>query len=270
MKTIKETKLGDFVLRLVETGKEFAGVVISGKEIKARENGTNPDEVWRQLHDAAVRLNPLFIGYSSARARFLHFFTEGFSGDYFSREERAYKLKAKEKLDESLPLSTASNGKGLGEAALAAFRATNLLFPVEKAQMKDLLRGPDADLFVRLSAEFAEGDTKVALEELRVLLKSHNCAKWTVVTYLPFLWKPEIHMFLKPMVMKTFAERVGHRFANDYVPELDITVYESLLDLANQTGSKIADLGPRDMIDIQSFIWTVVEYKEEDMTTSSE
>jgi hypothetical protein len=67
----------------------------------------------------------------------------------------------------------------------------------------------------------------------------------------------EAHMFLKPEVMTEFAERVGHRFADDYEPRLDIGVYESLLDLAGRTAAEIADLKPRDRIGVQSFIWTV-------------
>ena len=36
------------------------------------------------------------------------------------------------------------------------------------------------------------------------------------MTYLPFLWYPEEHIFLKPTTTKDFAQRVGHRFAYDY------------------------------------------------------
>ena len=57
-------------------------------------------------------------------------------------------------------------------------------------------------------------------------LKPHDSAKWTVATYLPFLWQPEKHMFLKPEVTKDFAARVGHRFATDYEARLDFSVYE--------------------------------------------
>jgi hypothetical protein len=93
-------------------------------------------------------------------------------------------------------------------------------------------------------------------------LKPHESAKWTVVTYLPFLWRPEQHMFLKPEATKDFAERVGHRFASVYEPGLDIAAYDSLLDLAVQTATELADLNPRDRIDVQSFIWVVGDYKE--------
>ncbi len=61
-------------------------------------------------------------------------------------------------------------------------------------------------------------------------------------------------MLLKPEVTKYFASRVGHRFASDYSPQLDIGVYESLLDLMRKTELGIADLESRDRIDLQSFI----------------
>ncbi len=128
----------------------------------------------------------------------------------------------------------------------------------------ELLRGPDADTFVRLCADFTRGDRKPALHALKSLLKPHDCAKWTIVTYLPFLWRPDEHVFLKPMMIKDFAERVGHRFASVYRPDLDIEVYDAQLDLAEETRAKLADMGPRDMIDIQSFMWTVMKYTEED------
>ena len=94
-------------------------------------------------------------------------------------------------------------------------------------------------------------------------LKPHDNAKWTVATYLSFLWRPNKHMFLKPEVTKDFAARVGHRFASDYEPRLNIEVYDSLLDLASKTTTELVDLKPRDRIDVQSFIWVVGDYKDD-------
>jgi hypothetical protein len=70
-------------------------------------------------------------------------------------------------------------------------------------------------------------------------------------------------MFLKPEATKDFAVRVGHRFASDYEPALDIAVYDSLLNLADRTAAELSDLKPRDRIDVQSFIWVVGNYKED-------
>jgi len=86
-------------------------------------------------------------------------------------------------------------------------------------------------------------------------------AKWTIITCLPFLWEPVGNMFLKPAVMKDYANRVGHRFAFEYDSVLDFAVYESLLAFAALTERKIVNLEPRDRIDIQSF-WVVGSYEK--------
>ena len=126
-----------------------------------------------------------------------------------------------------------------------------------------MLRGPLADDFVRAAARFALGEGKPALFDMERALKPHESAKWTAATYLPFLWRPEDHMFLKPEVTKDFAARVGHRFASDYEARLDVVVYESLLDLASKTAVELAELKPRDRIDVQSFIWVVGGYRDD-------
>ena len=97
---------------------------------------------------------------------------------------------------------------------------------------------------------------------MSALLKPYDSAKWTVVTYLPFLWRPDIHMFLKPEVTKDFSTRVGHPFASEYQPALSMEVYVSLLDMVAEAELELADMNPRDRIDIQSFVWVVGDYQE--------
>jgi hypothetical protein len=126
-----------------------------------------------------------------------------------------------------------------------------------------VLSNSGADDFVRAAARFTLGEGKKALAAMEASLKPCNAAKWTTVTYLPFLWRPDHHMYLKPEATKDFAARVGHRFASDYEPKLDITVYESLLDLAINTTAELSEFNPQDRIDVQSFIWVVGNYKEE-------
>ncbi|UWU31729.1 hypothetical protein N2600_26445 (plasmid) [Rhizobium sp. WSM1274] len=264
LKTIREATVGMATLRLVQTQNGYSGIVFLDGKRKALEEGDDADDVWRRIHDAAARSSPHFFGYDGARARFLHFFPQGFEGDVYSGHERAYKLKAKAKLDEAAPIADAAKGHGFGEAVLSAYRATNLLSPFEKTRLQPVLRSQEADDFVQAAAAFANGDIRRALGAMASVLKRHDSAKWTVVTYLPFLWKPEENVFLKPTMITAFAQRVGHPFAHAYKPELDPAVYESLIDLARTTKEKIADLGPLDMIDVQSFMWTAVEYAEED------
>jgi hypothetical protein len=166
------------------------------------------------------------------------------------------------RLGDTVPLADAAKGSGFGEAVLSVFRATNLLSPFEKTRLQGVLRGSSADPFIQAAARCTLGPTQAALLDMERALRPHDAAKWTVVTYLPFLWLPETQMFLKPELTKDFAAPVGHRFASDYEPRLRLDVYRSLLDLVSKTEEELADLQPRDRIDIQSLIWVVGDYKE--------
>jgi hypothetical protein len=264
MKTIRSARVGKLILRLVENKGKFIGVIIDEKDRrKAKIEGDGADDVWCRLHDEAGKLNPKYFGFDGAIARFRHFFPQGFHSSWYEEQERNYKLAAKTKLDLAVPVEAAAIGSGLGEAILSVYRATNLLSPFETVRLQDVLRGPGADAFVKAAARFALGDTHAGLRDMEHALKPHESAKWTVVTYLPFLWQPETHMFLKPQVTRDFAGRVGHRFAADYQPRLAIDIYESLLDLSRETTARLASLRPRDRIDVQSFIWVVGGYPDD-------
>jgi len=264
VETIRTGKLGKRELRLVRKGSSFIGIADGKRCVE----GDDADDVWRKLHDDSGRGDPRYFGFDGARARFLHFFPDGFHSPDFAKSERGYKLEAKAKLDATVPVEKALDGTGYGEAALAVYRATNLLASYEMMRQQEVLRGPRADAFVRAAARFTLDPGKASLRDMEAALKPHDNAKWTVVTYLPFLWKPEVHMFLKPEVTKDFATRVGHRFAADYEARLHLPVYESLLDLVAKTDVELKSLAPQDRIDIQSFIWIIGNYLEEWAATS--
>ena len=62
-------------------------------------------------------------------------------------------------------------------------------------------------------------------------------------------------MFIKPSVTQKVAEMSA--FEINYRPELNWLTYKSVLDFAHYLRHALADLKPRDMIDVQSFIWCV-------------
>lgn len=257
-RTLRHGTLGKRALRLVEKDGKFFGLADS----KVCVEGTDAGRVWQDLQDAAGKSDPKYFGYTGARSRFLKFFPNGFLSDGYAAQERDYKVAAKKKLDATAPLEMALTGSGYGEAILAVFRATNMLSPFEKTRLQDVFRGQNSDAVIREAAKFTQDPDKNALGRLEAALKPFDCAKWTVVTYLPYLWRPERHMFLKPEVTKDYASRVGHPFASTYEARLNIDVYTGLLDLAERTRRELSDLNPKDGIDIQSFIWVVGDYKE--------
>lgn len=261
-RTIREGAAGKITLRLLQTPTEYVGLSIEGGKVTFQTNGQDPDGVWDALQAKLTRDGPNWFGYAGARSRFLHWFAGGFHSPIYLRDERDYKLKAKADLEKTTPVEEAATGSGHGEAVLRAYRATNLLYPIEKTKMQGVLRGGDGDAFIRAAARFALGEGKPALRTMETLLRPHDNAKWTVVTYLPFLWRPEAHMFLKPEVTKDFAERVGHSFARSYSADLDMRTYDDLLDLAAGIRGAFADLGPRDMIDIQGALFVTEGYRD--------
>ena len=263
LKTIREEKAGKATLRLVQTGKGFVAIAIEGGVTTLRKDGASADEAWTALQRALPGDRPDWFGYGGARARFLALFPGGFlSSDYVERE-RAYKLKAKADLDRTVPLEAAVTGTGFGEAVLRAFQATDQLALFEKVRLKDMLLGPDGDGFIQAAARFTLGEGGSALRAMDAILRKHNNAHWTVVTYLPRLWRPNSHMFLKPAVTKDFAARVGHRLSQSYTADLNYGVYEDLLDMADQIRQSVLDLEPSDLIDIHSLIWIVGKYGDE-------
>jgi hypothetical protein len=262
MKTIREGTAGKLRLRLLETGKGYAGIILENGQKTFEAHGQDADAVWAELQQRLAQSGPTWFGWDGARNRFLHWFAGGFRSSAYLADERDYKIAAKGRLEETTSVEEAATGSGHGEAVLAAYRRTNLLYPVEKSRLQALLRGPDADAFVRAAARFALGDRKSALAALERLLRPHDNAKWTVVTYLPFLWRPDEHIFLKPEVTKDFAARVQHPLERQYDSELRLEVYESLLSLAGEIRSHFSDLEPRDMIDVQSVIWVVGDYRD--------
>ena len=256
MKTIREERRGKYLLRLVQTPQCYSGIVLADGKIFFRIDGEDAREVWEELERGVVA----GFGFGGARVRFLETFPEGFTDpDYLTRERRP-KLHAKQRLDEDVPLEEAVSANGQGEEVLPVYQALDLPSKFEKMRVKDALKGENAAAFIRAAARFTLEPSQQALQTMKVVLKPYAAATWPVMTYLPFLWRPSFHMFLKPMVTKDYASRVGHRFADDYSPEIGFSVYESLLDLAAATEWEIADLRPADRIDIQSFIWVVEKY----------
>jgi hypothetical protein len=168
---LKETTAGDAVLRLFKESGAYKGAVIVGKTVKVLE-GTDADDVWRRMHDEVAKSNPKYLGFDGARNRFLHFFPDGYSSIDYPKRERGYKLNAKSKLDETAPLEEAAVGSGFGEAVTSVFE-TNLLSPFEKMRVRDALRGPTADDFIRAAARFILAEPASHIE--RAIRRTSRC-----------------------------------------------------------------------------------------------
>lgn len=264
MKTIRSERIGKVELRLVKTNDGYVGALFGGTPMP-HIHGDDPDQLWAKLRAEVGKASPAYFGLDGARTRFLHLFPEGFEGTTFADEERNYKTKVAQFLKANLPWTSALGATAEdANVALKAFGKANLLSPFEAARLGDLFKTKDGPAFVRAAAQIADGAISEGLKAMSELGKRHGKLSWPMATYLPFFWRPETHMFLKPEVTRDFAERIGHSFAQVYRPQLDAEVYRSVLDLAGAVRREMADLNPRDLIDVQSFIWIVGAYSEAD------
>jgi hypothetical protein len=243
----------------------FAGsVILDNKQVVLLHDDDEARLVTR-LRNEAGRLHPDYVGFDGAIKRFLHFFPEGFRGAAAATWERQYKERAAERLRSALSIDHAASADDSDAARVAASSIqTNMLSPFEAARLNDTLRGATGGRFVRGAAAFGQGNYRAGFADMSAAVQPHGRISWPIITYLPFLWDYQQHMFLKPNVTKDFADRVGHDFAHRYEAEPNEDTYLALLDLVATTRAAIASLDPRDNLDIQSLIWVVGEYREKD------
>jgi len=201
------------------------------------------------------------------RRKFLRFFPEGFRDEKYDAWERGYKESAHQRWEETLngaafrSLLQARKYEEIASTAVRIESRTNLLFSFEKMALRDAVKTPaGAKLFAtslydflhgsgRIEARFQHWCTAVAdlpRRQTRVLT-------WPLVTIFGFLAQPQTHIFLKPNVTRRAAEEYGFDFHYHSNPEW--STYNSLLELAGLVRLDLIDLAPKDMIDVQYFLW---------------
>ncbi|WP_108662852.1 hypothetical protein [Acuticoccus kandeliae] len=246
-------------LRLLTDGSSFTGLVLHGGQEVSRLYHADRELLWGRLLDEASRHSTGEFGWEAARATFRRRMPGGFGDPYHVGLTRDVTLKAKAKLEAVAPLRRAVEGQGIGASVLPAFTATDLLSREELMAVGLLLTGESADAFVRAAAQFTVDPGVATLETLAAILTEEGGATWSLATYLPFLWAPDFHMFLKPTLVQDFAFRVGHYCADAYEPSLTPPVYNAVLDLVVEAREALALEDPADNIDILSFMGTVCE-----------
>ena len=201
------------------------------------------------------------------RRKFLRYFPGGFKDETYLEWERNYKAEAAREWRDALSgvrfglMLKAQQYRELAASALRVESRTNLLFSFEKMALRDATRTPAGAR--RLSEglyDFLYGpggaeerfnrwcDVVAGLprRQTRVLT-------WPIVTVFGFLAEPRRHIFLKPNVTRIAAARYGVGFR--YSSKPNWLTYHDLLRFAGQMRRDLADLQPRDMIDLQSFLW---------------
>lgn len=283
-------KVGDFVLHRKMTGWGVGKVFQSnGQDISVffvNHGKCNLPQnfPWIEMAPDALTGHPLlqnvapgvledrlvFFTLEECIRRFSKIFPEGFYDTaYLAKKsgERNDKVDAANMAGELLSQTAWSDlagQNGYGEICqrLAKVEAkTNLLHKFEKikwqaALHESSLQKPLADaLFNDL---YGTGSRESRFDGLiKVLSQADGCSKWTVATYYGFLLQPEPRIFIKPEVTKFSADACGWDLQYDSTPNWN--TLNRAEGMAKYLFDELTKVGrnPRDMIDIQSFIWCI-------------
>ena len=206
-------------------------------------------------------------GMRHGRAKFLHYFPKGFRDPLYEDWERGYKWAAHERWTETLDqasfrkLLRAGKHREIAAQAVAIEARTNLLFSFEKMALRDGIKSSaGARTFAQGLYDFIHGTRDMEEQFTRwcevvagLPRRQTRVLTWPVVTVFGFIAAPASHIFLKPNVTRRAAEALGVPF--EYRSRPNWETYAELLRLARAVRKDLPDLHPRDMIDIQSFLW---------------
>ncbi len=183
--------------------------------------------------------------------------------------ERDYKWEAHRRWQSTLNQAEYTRLLNLGEYAAIGARAVGIeqsspysfIFSFEKMALRDALKSPSgARAFAIGLYDFLHGAAPLQrrfedwVEVVAALPRRQTrVLTWPVVTVFGFLAQPATHLFMKPKVTRAAALAYSHPLRYQSRPSWEI--YAGLLGLARQIKRDLRDLGPRDMIDIQSFLW---------------
>jgi hypothetical protein len=203
------------------------------------------------------------------RRKFLRFFPRGFRDETYLEWERDYKWQTHESWESVLDraeLRRLLRERAFSEIAARAVRVEqssrhSMIFSFEKMALRDALKtqvGAQAfaeglhDLLhgaLPLHRRFERWVQAVAALPRR----GTRVLTWPLVTVFGFIAQPDVHLFVKPNVTRAAADEYGFDLRYRSRPAWD--VYAEMLDFAALVRRDLRDLRPRDMIDVQSFIW---------------
>ena len=206
-------------------------------------------------------------GPERCRRKFLSFFPRGFRDEKYVDWERGYKWTAHERWDDELSkpklqsLVKSGNFAEIAKRAVTIESRTNLLFSFEKMALRDAVKpAAGAKGFATGLYDFLHGRGSIEsrfekwIECVGTLpRKQTRVLTWPVVTVFGFIAQPDTHIFLKPMVTKAAADQYDFPFVYNSRPSWD--TYNSVLEFGARVNRDLKDLGPRDLMDAQGFIW---------------
>ncbi len=220
-----------------------------------------------------------WLSHADAVARFTQAYPLAFSDPAYVAAEKGHGDRACRWRRAQLAFADAF-GEGRGEALLAAGDVAGLLKRMrdverivatlhrepERAAFDSGLQDPGAArgffaaLFDVVAAAPEQGRFEALAAAVAALAPGAPPeSRWPVVTLLPFVARPDVHVLLRPHFVCEAAERLGLEVAYDAAPNW--ATYASLVAASGQLLEKLRPLGARDHLDVEAFLHAAMAKK---------
>ena len=213
------------------------------------------------------------LNLSSMVDIFLQKFPDGFDDSAFYEYERRYKATAHQQFKHQLWKEDFSLLLAENKYEVVCQHALETIYAINKEkefisrfEVSALNRGLKTEFNKQLFSEYlfallyGEETLESRFKSWCECLTEINAAKWPIATFFGFIAFPKEQMFLKPDVTKKVANACD--FELSYTIEPNWLTYKKLLDFSNFLFKQLSELSPKDMIDIKSFIWSVIKLDE--------
>lgn len=223
-----------------------------------------PNSVLRHLNEAAMtgsyRSPPR--PFEDLLQTFKEKFPAAFDDPAFTEGERAFKDEprefAREQLD-SAHLQAMIDEGDFGQMfknLRKVVSKTNQAFHIDQSKLGAV--PPDShEAFCRSLFDLLHGEDPFSDRFARfiAIIEPYGAAKWPIATYFPFIFTPDSHYLVKPNVLRPATQMLS--FDLHYTPKPNPDTYEQVLRFCGFLKEQLvaADLHPRDMVDLQTFLW---------------
>ncbi|MYA09275.1 MAG: hypothetical protein F4060_05985 [Holophagales bacterium] len=212
--------------------------------------------------------------YRSARdfvEAFVGQYPDGFNDGEFIKGERRYKADAHEAALDLLAedkLSELLDAGRYGDACLRARDTMKLVNVVDWRESQPLWSGVLDDpgceeaFAKRLHALlYGQRSEQHRFEAFSALMEELSVPKWPICTFWRWIVFPRQEVFVKPESVKSAADAWSYDVG--YSPHPSWAGYRRIREFCQHVREELADLEPRDFIDVQTFMWLCTWYRNE-------
>ena len=253
----------EFDIVVAKLGSTFSAVGFEHKsrnKVAAIQGALSEADAKRDIEAELCKQSFDFVDLVSAQRLFLKAFPTGFESPRYIEEERTYKdrtaIAVCMKLGSEAMLHAIERREFARICADALSTINNLVFKNERISLGEALKRPEIQApFATALHNMLYADFRKGFVELSNVLRPHNAAKWTILTYWMFFRYPDDHIFIKPTIYRNCTQALGVRSL--YESEPNLLTYDAALHFARHLKANLTELRPRDHIDVQSFMFIV-------------